>query len=219
MKRTPLPRTEFKRKEPSFSRSEHPRAKEGGERKAPGAKTCAHCGKPFQPWSSTQQVCATARCAKGWLAAKKKAERASIKARKAALTTLPELLAKAQADVNKYCRLRDLRAGKGCISCGARPAQKFGGSMDAGHYRSVGSASHLRFFTSQIRLQCVRCNRDLSGNAVEFRKGLVAERGAPWVEWLESLWWVAKWNKDDLMRLARLARKKTRRLEQRMERA
>ena len=58
--------------------------------------------------------------------------------------------------------------------------------MEAGHYRSRGSASHLRFNLFNIHLQCARCNRYLSGNVVEYRKELIKRIGLNRVEILEN---------------------------------
>lgn len=184
-------------------------------------KFCRVCGGLFHPRTSMASICGpvcATKYAKGLdkdREVKAKAERAQTKAQKEKLKTRRVRIAEAQVAVNRYCRLRDLYAGRGCISCGSRPEAKFGGAMDAGHFRSVGSAPHLRFLTTQIRLQCVKCNRFLSGNVVEFRRALVSERGDVWVQWLESLHGVAKWSEEYLIRLKRLANKKTRRLEKR----
>jgi hypothetical protein len=171
-----------------------------------------------------QKVCGP-KCAADWsakVAAQKAAranreERKSLAERKAKLKTRREWIAEAQAVVNKVARLRDILAGHGCISCGARPQQKFGGTFDAGHYRSVGSAPHLRFFLTAIRGQCVRCNRDLGGSAVNFRKGLVERIGINRVEEIESMQWTAKWSIEYLQRLKKVMNKKARRLERRIE--
>jgi hypothetical protein len=179
-------------------------------------KTCTApgCDREFIPARPLQAVCGPV-CARRKVEAAKRAERESVKARKRALETPKKLLPKAQKEVNRWCRFRDLLAGRSCISCGATYRTAFGGVFDAGHFRSVGSAPHLRFFTPQIRLQCVRCNRDMSGNTVEFRKGLVALRGVESVEQIESMYWIAKWNVDYLRRLIRVAKKRADRLEKR----
>lgn len=148
-----------------------------------------------------------------------KVERAETKRRKQAMETPKKLLPKVQREVNRWCRLRDLLAGRNCISCGAPYRGAFGGAFDAGHYRSVGSAPHLRFYTPQIRLQCVRCNRDLGGNAVEYRRRLVLIKGAAFVERIESMYWIQKWTVDYLRRLLRIAKKRADRLEKRLETA
>lgn len=90
----------------------------------------------------------------------------------------------AQAAFNAYVRYRD--RGYGCISCGSTPANCLGGTMDAGHYRSRGAAPHLSFVLTNCHSQCVRCNRYLSGNVVEYRKGLVHRVGLDKVEALEN---------------------------------
>ena len=90
----------------------------------------------------------------------------------------------AQAAFNAYIRYRD--RDRSCISCGARCDTKFGGAIDAGHYRSRGSASHLAFHQHNCHSQCVRCNRYLSGNVVEYRKRLIDRIGLDRVEALEN---------------------------------
>jgi hypothetical protein len=152
-------------------------------------------------------------CARRLAAAKKNQASKSLRERKQALKTRSDYIKEAQTAVNKYVRLRD--HGKGCISCGAKPEARFGGAMDAGHWRSVGSAPHLRFFLPQIAAQCVRCNRYLGGSAVEFRKGLVERLGRERVEAIEAMQGTAKWSVEYLQRLAKVMRKKARRLEKR----
>jgi hypothetical protein len=182
----------------------------------PKPKHCVICETLFSPRAAFA-TCCSQRCAVKKVKADKAAAKVALKARKAAQETPRALLPKAQKQINRWCRFRDLLAGCGCISCGATYRSAFGGAFDAGHFRSVGSASHLRFYTPQIRLQCVRCNRNLGGNAIEFRKGLVAERGAEWVEQIESMYWIANWTVDYLRRLTQVAKKRADRLEKRLE--
>lgn len=182
------------------------------------------CGKVFTPVRTMQSVCSPA-CGLA-LAARQRAqkearanreERKSLAERKAKLKTRREWIAEAQAVVNKVARLRDILAGHGCISCGARPDARFGGAMDAGHYRSVGSAPHARFYLPNIRLQCKRCNRDLGGAAVNYRMGLIERIGIDRVKEIESMQWTAKWSIEYLQRLKKVMNKKARRLERRIE--
>jgi hypothetical protein len=179
-------------------------------------KTCSQCPREFYPRSSLHDVCSQ-RCAMKKINAVKAKERAETKARRRALETPKKLLPKAQKVVNRWCRLRDLLAGRNCISCGAPYRAAFGGAFDAGHFRSVGSAPHLRFYTPQIRLQCVRCNRDLGGNTVEYRKRLVRIKGAEFVERIEGMYWIQKWTVDYLRRLIAVAKKRGDRLEKRLK--
>lgn len=190
----------------------------------PRKKKCRSCGVVFEPARSMQQACSVpcaislAEKQKAQKAARaNRAERKSLAERKVKLKTRGEWIREAQAAVNKVARLRDILAGHGCISCGSRPDARFGGAMDAGHFRSVGSAAHMRFFLPQIRLQCVKCNRYLGSNAVEYRKGLIQRIGIERVEEIESMQWTAKWSVEYLQRLKKVMNKKARRLERRIE--
>ena len=49
-----------------------------------------------------------------------------------------------------------------------------------------GSAPHLRFIQNQVHKQCVKCNRFLSGNVAEYRKGLIRKIGIDKVMEIES---------------------------------
>lgn len=177
-------------------------------------KKCRVCKKPFIKRSIAHVACSS-DCALSIVRAKKeKAERKEIKERKEKLKTRSDWLREAQVAWNRYVRLRD--HGLQCASCGARPAQKRGGTMDCSHYRSVGSAPHLRFHLHNAAAACVRCNRDLSGNVVELRKGLIERIGLQKVEELEADNRVRKFDSDYLKRLKVLFTKKANRVEKRL---
>jgi hypothetical protein len=179
-------------------------------------RDCETCGKPFQQARSMQAVCSP-RCAVKLPAVKARREKAADKQARERLMTLSDWRRKAQTAVNKVARLRDIRAGRGCISCGEPYRGAYGGAFDAGHFRSVGSAPHVRYFLPAIRLQCVKCNRFLGGNAVEFRRGLVALRGVEFVEMVESMQFTAKHTITYLSRLTDVMNRKARRLQKRIE--
>ncbi|WP_196489882.1 recombination protein NinG [Burkholderia cepacia] len=191
--------------------------------KPPKKRKCRMCPNVFVPFRSTTTVCSPA-CAEAWSAKQRAAkearakrdERKSLAERKAKLKTRREFIAEAQAAVNKVARLRDQLAGHGCISCGARPEARFGGAVDAGHFRSVGSAGHMRFYLPNIRLQCKKCNRDLGGAHTNYRIGLIERIGIERVEEIESMQWTAKWSIEYLQRLKKVMNKKARRLEKRI---
>ena len=70
-----------------------------------------------------------------------------------------------------------------CISCGAIDANKW----DAGHYISVGANRTLRFNELNIHKQCsFNCNVNLSGNLINYRKGLLKKIGEEKLAWLEG---------------------------------
>lgn len=187
-------------------------------------KKCRCCKAEFMPARPMQRACGV-MCGlelgrKKRLAQEAKAKREEKKvdrAQRQKLKPRSKWLSECQAIVNRYQRLKALARGEGCFTCGATPAQKFGGTYDAGHFRSVGSAPHLRFWLPQIRLQCIVCNRHKGGMALAFRRALVAEHGAEWVEALEAMQHSAKFDIPYLMRLKRVMGKRLRRLEKRIQ--
>lgn len=130
------------------------------------------------------------------------------------LETIPELTRKAQAVFNRFIRMRD--KNKPCISCG-KPNDGTANTFDAGHYRSVGSASHLRFNEKNVHAQCKHCNQYLSGNVVSYRRGLIERIGLKEVENLESDNAPRKWDKEELRELTRIYRQKLKELRERHE--
>lgn len=116
---------------------------------------------------------------------KRQKESRELRKRKEALKSRGDWMREAQAAFNSYIRARDY--GKPCISCGVMEQSRFtGGHFDCGHYRSRGAASHLRFNVYNAHGQCKRCNRELSGNAVEYRIGLVRRIGERALSELEN---------------------------------
>lgn len=180
--------------------------------KAPG------CGKHFKPTMTTQKVCsvdcarAIAKCPKlQKVAARAIAQqnRTDAKARRERLKTRREHMAEAQVAFNAYIRERDV--GLPCISCDSLPSDHdliTGSRWDAGHYRSVGACPELRFEPLNVHRQCVKCNRNLSGNAVEYRIRLVKRIGADQVDWLEGPHKPQRLTIEDLQAIKALYRQK-----------
>lgn len=187
-------------------------------------KRCPSCKVVFTPVRSMQKVCGSP-CAIAWAkkladqkaARAKRDERKSLAERRIKIKTRGEWIREAQAVVNKVARLRDQLAGHGCISCESRPTPRHGGAFDAGHFRSVGSAPHLRFFLPNIRLQCKRCNRDRGGMHSDYRVALIERITIERVEEIEAMQWTAKWSVEYLQRLKKVMQKKARRVEKRIE--
>ena len=123
------------------------------------------------------------------------------------LRTRSEWLRLAQKAFNEYIRVRD--RGKPCISCGASQGDTvLGGAFDAGHFRSVGSAPHLRFNSWNCNIQCVRCNRYRGGAPHEYRKGLIDRRSLEIVEALEQDDRPRNYSIHDLQRIIKLCKKR-----------
>jgi hypothetical protein len=134
--------------------------------------------------------------------AKKKAaeQRRVDKAKLAAMDGLPALKKRAQTAFNAFIRARD--AGKPCISCG-KPLGTEPNTYDAGHYRSVGSAPHMRFVEDNVHGQCKHCNNYLGGNHVAYRLGLIERIGQSSVDMIERDQTVRKYTREGLIELAR----------------
>lgn len=101
---------------------------------------------------------------------------------------------------NLYIRTRDQIAGYPCISSG-RPLDWTVNSVDAGHYRSVGSAPHLRFDERNCHAQSKHDNQWKSGNAVDYRLGLIERIGLKAVEELEADQTPRHYTIEELIRL------------------
>ncbi|WP_348971431.1 recombination protein NinG [Pseudomonas atacamensis] len=192
------------------------------EKKAPKPKKCKNpaCGISFPPQRLGQAVCSP-KCALAIAPANtekaRKAiaqrDRREIQVRKEKLKSRADHLREAQAAVNEYVRLRD--AHLPCISCDSMPNDNdlmTGSRWDAGHYRSVGACPELRFEPLNIHRQCVKCNRNLSGNAVEYRIRLVLRIGAETVAWLEGPHEPRKYTVEEIKIIKAEYRAKTREL-------
>jgi hypothetical protein len=173
----------------------------------PKPKACAHCGNSFLPLRAMQQVCGPL-CAARKVKKDRAEAKVALKARKAALKRIPDLIAEAQVEFNAFIRLRD--ADQPCICCG-KPLGfgDVGGRYDAGHYRSTGSASHLRFDERNCHAQRKACNRYGAGRAVDYRAGLIGRIGLEAVEALEADNTPKKWQRDELIAIrAKYAQKR-----------
>jgi len=111
---------------------------------------------------------------------KAKKERIEWRKRKASTKPLKHWEDMTQRVVNDYIRERDY--DRPCISCGTWDTVQW----EAGHYRSRGKASHIRYNDDNIHKQCHQCNVQLSGNQQQYRIFLIEKIGAERVEALEN---------------------------------
>lgn len=156
---------------------------------------CAICRSEFAKRSMTHKTCSP-DCAEQYgrekarqLAEKQKrkeakAERLNDRERKEALKTRSDYIKEVQVVFNAFIRERD--KDQLCICCD-KPLGfgDVGGRFDAGHYRSVGSAPHIRFDERNCHGQRKVCNRYGSGRAVDYRLGLIRRLGMEAVEAIE----------------------------------
>lgn len=166
------------------------------------------CANRFQPRNMGHKVCGPA-CAEVHAAAeRKRLDAKQTRERKQKLKTRGDYLKEAQAAFNAFIRARD--AALPCICCGqfAQVDVLTGGAWDAGHYRSVGSAPHLRFNEDNCHRQRKRCNRDGAGRAVDYRVGLIGRIGLARVEALEADQEPEKWTAEELVAIRETYRAK-----------
>jgi hypothetical protein len=177
--------------------------------KKPRPKKCQNkeCGRLFTPDRPFKKGCCISCEVVIGLAAVKKSkaakalkERKAIKLKLEQLKTRADWLRETQVEFNKYIRERDRLAGYKCISSG-KPLDWSGNNVDAGHYRSTGSAPHLRFDERNCHAQSKHDNRYLSGNAVDYRLGLIARIGLAEVDALEADQTPKKYSIEDLKQI------------------
>ena len=174
-------------------------------------KRCKVCREYFTPRSSFAKVCGPECSIEFVVQEKAKKDRQDRQKGLQALKTKRDYVKEAQVAFNAFCRLRDQLAGHSCISSG-RPLDWSGNAVDAGHYRSVGSAPHLRFNEDNCHAQSKHDNQWKSGNAVDYRLGLIARIGLDRVEALEADQSSPKWSIDDLVAIRDHYRAKVREL-------
>ncbi|HAT7708596.1 TPA: recombination protein NinG [Enterobacter roggenkampii] len=160
--------------------------------KAPKPRTCPICSTEYIPRSSLQKVCHNYKCAIAFnkqrdaenaareQRKREKEARAKWRERKAEVKPLKHWEDLTQRVVNDYIRERDRDLP--CISCGTWTTVQW----EAGHFRSRGKASHLRYHEDNIHAQCHHCNVHLSGNQQQYRINLIAKIGTERVEALEN---------------------------------
>ncbi len=163
-------------------------------------KHCRQCKKEFEPTRPLQSVCSP-ECA--LLVAMKKtqqemlrkasAERQDALKRRKAMRSMSELRKRAQEAFNAYIRERDL--GEACIACG----RFHDGQWHAGHYLTTAAHPELRYEPKNCHKSCSPCNLHLSGNLLEYRKGLIRRYGIELVEWLEGPHEPKHYSRDDLI--------------------
>lgn len=152
----------------------------------PKVKKCNVCKTEFNQYNSLISWCST-KCGYELSQSKlKQKESREWKKRKKALKEKVKTLSQYEQDAKKsfqhFIRLRDKNLP--CISCGGFSENDWAG----GHYFPAGIYSGLIFNEKNCHKQCnSHCNMYLSGNLLEYRKGLVKRFGSDYVDDLENL--------------------------------
>lgn len=173
------------------------------------------CRKVFEPRSMTHKCCGATCAADFAMSERVRKERSERQEGLRKLMRRADHIAEAQKAFNAFCRERD--RNQQCISCDvhlASLASQPGGSADCGHYRSRGSAPHLRFHEQNAHGQCKRCNRYKAGNVTEYRWRLIARIGLAAVEALEADQTQRKWTVEELIAIKAHYKAKTKKLKE-----
>jgi hypothetical protein len=167
------------------------------------AKKCKVCSNEYVPNKPLQIVCGL-KCAVSYSKAKL-AEREAKESkkrqseRKEAIKKKSDYLNEAKKAFQHWIRLRDY--DQLCISCGSKESNQWAG----GHYFSAYPFTGLIFEETNCHKQCnSHCNKFLSGNVTEYRKGLIQRYGIEYVENLERLSETQRtkaWSKEELIEM------------------
>ena len=169
-------------------------------------KPCKVCKEPFAQFDSLHRVCSV-KCAIQLVEMKKSAQykkKTRTLRREFNLTDRSYQLKKAQEAFNAFIRERD--KDQPCISCGTTdPNLRY----DAGHYRTIGAHTNLRFNEDNCFRQChYNCNINRSGNIVDYRIGLVSRIGQERVDFIEGPHEAKHYSLDEIIEIKETYRRK-----------
>lgn len=147
-------------------------------------KKCRKCKNLFTPKTSLQIVCgivcAIARSNELTITKKTKDWNKEKRAIREQLKTISDYEKEARKYFQMWIRKRDENLP--CISCPATESIQW----DAGHFYKAEIFSGLIFDEKNVHKQCVRCNRYLHGNDLEYREGIIKRYGDEYFKSLES---------------------------------
>lgn len=127
-------------------------------------KKCRYCKEYFTPFNSLQPFCFKTECIQehNKVTREKKARKVKKEFKERDKSLLRK---KIQSVANKYGRLMDYQRylQEGCITCG-----KIGGKVDGGHFLPTSTYPSIRYFSKQIKCQCIRCNQYSGGMPLEY---------------------------------------------------
>jgi hypothetical protein len=126
------------------------------------------------------KYCLNEECVRVWVESEKTKQWKKTKAKmKNDLLTIQDYIKLAQQTFNKYINLRDKKLP--CISCG----KPITGRVNASHYFNANNHWNVRFNEFNVHSSCITCNQYLSGNLIEYRKGLINKIGEEQLTLLE----------------------------------
>jgi hypothetical protein len=170
--------------------------------KPPKCKQCRRRLEQLRPGQMVHEECVEAyvlRLRAKMLEAAQKKERAETRAKREEMKSQRRLIAEAQEAFNEFIRERDRDAG--CFVCDAsfqHTEGSLGGVMDAGHVRSRGAASHLRFHEDNCHGECKNCNASFGAKPHEIEEGAIRRIGQERFDALKTNNRPHKWTREEL---------------------
>jgi len=152
---------------------------------------CKNCKERFEPrFSTLEKFCWVPECKTIEAMIKlhklkktqEKKEKEINRKKVSDLETIQKKILRVQAVFNTYIRLRD--DGKECISCPTILNSKLK-KFDAGHLYNANNHWNIRFDLKNVSGQCVKCNKHLHGNLLQYRKKMIHRYGKKTMERLE----------------------------------
>jgi hypothetical protein len=162
------------------------------QNKKPRQKRCKECNKLFTPTRELQPCCSF-ECdinhvdnnLKGLVAlgGDMRTKRANKRKAEFKANDKVALRKSIQATANRYGRIMDYERylQEGCITCG-----KIGGKIDGGHFLPTSTYPSIRYFSKQIKCQCIRCNQYNNGMPLEYEAKMRLMYGDDLVDSLKS---------------------------------
>lgn len=175
-------------------------------------RKCLTCKEKFTPQANTQ-ICCSPFCAIEYTKKKRTKEadkkwNAEKKELKEKLMTKGNYLEIAQKVFNTYIRMRDKNLP--CVSCDKYLKEN---DVNASHFFSVGSSPNLRFNEDNVHSSCVRCNKELHGNLIEYAIRLPNRIGIERFKALEQARNTpALYTIDDIKEITKIYKEKTKEL-------
>jgi len=138
-------------------------------------KTCKFCKTKFYPNTTLQTLCSP-KCYFSYTKAKKKEKHQKLR------EEATDWHKKAWKEISRFVRYSAPRNSEGKVKCYTCSKELLPSEADAGHFKHNKLDDDLR----NLKIQCSKCNRYLSGNLSEYRKNLVRDYGEEWVARLEQ---------------------------------
>ena len=173
-------------------------------------KKCKYCKERFEYMNSFQPFCFKDECILQHN--QKTKEKKSKELKKEFRENDKSLLrVKIQRLANKYGRMMDYQRWlkEGCITCGIKT-----GKVDGGHFLPTSTYPSIRYYSKQIKCQCINCNQYNGGKTVEYEAKMRLMYGDDFVNNLKNEYRNSrKYSVEYMQKYIRVINKRVKKLE------